>query len=78
MDNMSKEVWLLGDCCGDFEVYERLEDALVTAEHYIRKMYSDEEEREEEALKELHDDYDKHRGFGVDGLVYCWPIPYYN
>ena len=75
---MSKEVWILDNCCGDFEVYERLEDALVTAEHYIRKMQDVSDEEKEEILKELHDDYDEHYGFGVNEVIYCCPIPYYN
>lgn len=75
---MSKDVWLLDDCCGDFEVYERLEDALAKAERYIRMMPDVSDEEKEEALEELHDDYDEHHGFGVNELIYCWPIPYYN
>jgi hypothetical protein len=78
MGNMSKEVWLLDNCCGDFEVYERLEDALATAEHYIRKMQNVSDEEKEETLKELHDNYDEHHGFCVDEIIYCWSIPYYN
>lgn len=71
-----KEVWLLDDGMGDYEVYESLEDAREKAELIILNNYNLDAEQLTECLQELTDSYNLETGFWVDEVIWCWKIPY--
>lgn len=76
-----KEVWILDDGMGTYEVYESLEDAREKAELIILKNYRSgqiDAEQLIECLDELTESYNLERGFVVDEVVWCWKIPYYT
>lgn len=76
-----KEVWILDNGMGDYEVFESLEDAREKAELILLKLYkSDDLDAEQliECLKELTDSYNLERGFWVDEVIWCWKIPYHT
>ena len=75
-----KEVWILNDGMGTYEVYESLEDAREKVELMLLKLYkSDDLDAKEliECFKKLAESYNLERGFAVENIVWCWKIPYH-